>query len=160
MRSFSTLVAAVAVLSTISSPAMARTAGRVKVCTVETIQNGYRSPDCTASELHDYLASQGIETTPPDTRQNVSYYGGISPEEQARRDRIGYDELVREQQQMFNSQQYNENADRDVEREGRRERHSLGTALLGELGSTAINVLGSRLDRSGYYRGGGYYRRY
>ena len=128
--------AAFAVLSIffIASPANAQ-AGIKNCRDFHAARGGWVSPTCTSEELTAYLSANGFAMAPiPSTTVTRT----VSPDEQARRDRLTFDEQLSERQ-----------ADRDDERQARCERRSLGNTILGGLASVAVNAIDSRISQIG-----------
>lgn len=140
----------------VSAPRVMTSQAGIKDCRdFYAARGGWVSPTCTSAELTVYLSANGFSMAPiPST---ATTYSSVSPEEQARRDRLLFDEQLRERQIAYDASVADTQADRSDQRQARCERRSVGNAILGGLGAAAVNAVDSRLSRGGYYRGGVYY---
>jgi hypothetical protein len=116
-------------------------------------RGGWVSPTCTAEELTVYLSANGFSMAPA---ARTTTYSTVSPEEQARRDRLMFDEQMRERQIAFDASVQDTQADRDAQRQNHCEGQALGREVLGGVANALTGALESRLTRGGYYRGGYY----
>lgn len=175
MRSILTLAAVAALSITISAPVSAqngitrlgdfqttaiaspeRLQPVPKRCRYTETPNGYTPIGCTVEELRAYLTATNVAVAPAPHMRQASYEG-ISPQEQARRNALTFDEDLRQKREAFDASLDDTRAERASQRQNRCEGRALGREVLGGLASAATNALESRLSRGGYYYRGGYY---
>ena len=128
-----------------------------KRCRYTETQTGYTPIGCTVEELREYLTATNVAVAPAPHMRQASY-GGISSQEQARRDSLTFDEELRQKREAFDASLDDTRAERADQRQNRCEGRALGREVLGGLANAATNALESKLSRGrGYYYRGGYY---